>query len=606
MQRYPHANSYRKPLSPNSLRLLTRWGILGAIVVILTLLFTMRLLAAEPIFTGDAAADFAGGSALRFADPEGDVPLPAPDFPAEAVSGWEMSAIYLHYDATTDILYVGIDCVVICGDADGNGNPDVTGEILGRPLSEGGLGGEDVAAWGRGESFGLLIDTDNDFDGTDGDFEVVVGVRNQADLSTFAAYPYTGQIGEQLRNTGWGDQALPNSVELHAATSARVPDLEFTIASFSTLPGFGDGLPTEYQIHVAMGSLVDDGIGDDFIPGQQQAIAITAMAVATATATNTLVPTEPPATATPSPTPTATNTLVPTEPPATATPSATPTATNTLIPTEPPATATPSPTATATNTLVPTEPPATPTPSATPTATNTLIPTEPPATPTPSATPTPAATATATVPPPTSVPTTGANLAALGSGEGAALHGKAMLPQFGPVAHAGVPMAALQIPSLGIQTTVQELGWGATTDANGNVISQWDELFYGVGWLQNSAAPGESGNVVMSGHNNIYGAVFRNLWQLERGAEIHIDRNGTEFVYAVEAVSIQPEWNADAEQQALNASYLQQTEDARLTLISCWPPENNTHRVFVTARLVAADASPAEVQRASPQLRFSH
>ncbi|MEZ4622300.1 MAG: hypothetical protein R2867_43270 [Caldilineaceae bacterium] len=201
-----------------------------ALLVVVTL-FIPKLSTAAPTFTGDAAADFAGGNAARFADPVGDVGLPAPDFPAGSVSGWDIQTVYLEYDPATDILYVGIDCVVICGDADGDGDPNVTGPILGKPVSDGGLGGQDAADWGRGESFGLLIDTNNDFDGTNGNFEVVVGVRNSATIADFGAYLYTGRIGAQLRNTGWGD-ALPNAVALFAPTSSTVGDLEFTIADF--------------------------------------------------------------------------------------------------------------------------------------------------------------------------------------------------------------------------------------------------------------------------------------------------------------------------------------------------------------------------------------
>ncbi|HRW11435.1 MAG TPA: hypothetical protein P5121_40330, partial [Caldilineaceae bacterium] len=139
--------------------LLHRYVTPFTIVLVLITIAIPRLTAAAPTFTGDAAADFAGGNAIRIDDPVGDVGMPAPDFPAGAASGWDIRSVYLEYDPATDILYVGIDCVVICGDADGDGDPDNTGPILGKPISDGGLGGQDVADWGRGESFGFLLDT---------------------------------------------------------------------------------------------------------------------------------------------------------------------------------------------------------------------------------------------------------------------------------------------------------------------------------------------------------------------------------------------------------------------------------------------------------------
>jgi sortase A len=143
------------------------------------------------------------------------------------------------------------------------------------------------------------------------------------------------------------------------------------------------------------------------------------------------------------------------------------------------------------------------------------------------------------------------------------------------------------------------MGWGHAVDADGNVISRWDDIHFAAGWLKNSAQPGAQGNVVLSGHNNIYGAVFRDLWRLKTGAEILVQSNDEQFTYVVDTVRISPEWNASAEQQASTASYIQQTTDHRLTLVSCWPPNSNTHRVFVEAHLVpqVAQSSPAMVYR---------
>ncbi len=588
-------------------RILHRYITPLTIILVLITLLIPRLSTAAPTFTGDAAADFANSNAARVDDLEGDVGLPAPDFPAGSVSGWDISAVYLEYDPAADILYVGIDCVVICGDADGDGDPDVTGPILGKPVSSGGLGGQDVADWGRGEAFGLLIDTNNDFDGTNGDFEVVVGVRNSATIADFGAYAYSGRISAQLRNTGWG-AALPNAVTLFAPTSSTVADLEFTIADFSTLPGFSAGGTMSYKVHVGMGSVVDDGIGEDFAPDQLQPVEITPTPTTPPTATNTPVPTNTPTpmptdtpvptdtpaptntpipTDTPLPTPTLTATPVPTDTPAptnTPIPTDTPTATNTLVPTEPPTnTPTNTPEPTATNTLIPTEPPTnTPTNTPEPTATNTLIPTEPP-TNTPTNTPEPSPTPT--MPPPTSVPTTGADLSWMEQRKWTnppiVVH-KAALEK---AVVSGQP-TFLEIPSLQLSTAVESMGWDRAIAADGALYSRWDDIHFAAGWMRNSARPGDAGNVVMSGHNNVYGAVFRDLWRIQAGEPIVVHSDGERFVYVVDSVIVRPEWKASDEQRAVTASYIEQTTDQRLTLVSCWPPNSNTHRVFVEAHLV--------------------
>ena len=130
------------------------------------------------------------------------------------------------------------------------------------------------------------------------------------------------------------------------------------------------------------------------------------------------------------------------------------------------------------------------------------------------------------------------------------------------------------------------MGWDRAVAADGELYSRWADIHFAAGWMQNSAHPGDTGNVVMSGHNNVYGAVFRDLWRIKAGEPIVVHTDGERFVYVVDNVIVRPEWNASDEQRAVTASYIEQTTDQRLTLVSCWPPNSNTHRVFVEAHLV--------------------
>jgi len=262
-----------------------------ASAVVLAVLFVMVQLNrsfAAPTFTGDATVDFTGPNVIRIDDRSTpDVGLPHPAFPTTTISGFDIRALYLEYDTATDILYVGIDCFNICGDTDGDGDPSGTSTALA------GLGGEDVPEFGPGESFGMLIDTDNDYTGASGDFDVVIGVRDEDTLAQIGAFEYSGLIGEEMVNEVWGNR-LANVVTLFQSPSAAAPDLEFSIANFSTLPGFTPGqLPQTYQLHSGMGALgVDDGIGEDYLP-DQTAIVITP------TPTPTVSPTPPPPTEVP-------------------------------------------------------------------------------------------------------------------------------------------------------------------------------------------------------------------------------------------------------------------------------------------------------------------
>jgi len=496
-------------------------GILGTLLVALLIVaLPTRSTAAEPGFTGDAAADFTGQDVIKLNDrstpdvglPRLDPPTVTVGFPISTVSGFDMRAIYLQYDKATDKMYVGIDCFDICGDADGDGNPGQPSSILND------LGGKDPANFGEGESFGLLIDTNNDFDpqALTGKFEVVVGVSDKKDLSQIGVYSYTGDIGEQLTEPTWGAK-LPYTVTLFASPSITEPDLEFSIANFSKLPGFptgGQGLPA-FKIHMGMGSIVDDGIGEDFSPDQSQPLEIT-------------------------PTPT----ITPTQP---------------VTPTE-----TQTPTATVPLTLTPTVTP-----------TTTVTPTESP-------TPTP------TPPPPTAVPTTGADLSMIPQTEDTSKK-VSVVGADGSQLLLGTDYTIgpnrLEIPALKLDTAVAEKGWQDVTQKDGAQISVWDDVRNAAGWHKDSAVPGAVGNMVFSGHNNVYGSVFRDLYKLKGGETVYVWKDHVRYAYIIDKVKVAPEKYANTKQRANNAAYLEQTDDQRLTLITCWPPNGNTHRVFVTAHL---------------------
>jgi sortase A len=149
----------------------------------------------------------------------------------------------------------------------------------------------------------------------------------------------------------------------------------------------------------------------------------------------------------------------------------------------------------------------------------------------------------------------------------------------------GMP-TRLVLPTIKLDTGVTELGWSTTQNKAGQVFSQWDVAQYAAGWHKNSAEPGEGGNVVLSGHNNILGAVFRELDQLKRGDTAVLYVGDQPFTYSIDKVMIVPERNATPEQQLENGQWIQSTDDERLTLVSCWPRDDNSHRIIVVAHPV--------------------
>ncbi|HBD86045.1 MAG TPA: sortase, partial [Clostridiales bacterium] len=81
----------------------------------------------------------------------------------------------------------------------------------------------------------------------------------------------------------------------------------------------------------------------------------------------------------------------------------------------------------------------------------------------------------------------------------------------------------------------------------------------------------------IAGHRSYtWGSFFSRLDELEAGNEILVDRSGITYTYIVEetfVVAPEDTW------------VLSETEDARITLITCTPVRVATHRLIVRAVL---------------------
>lgn len=150
-------------------------------------------------------------------------------------------------------------------------------------------------------------------------------------------------------------------------------------------------------------------------------------------------------------------------------------------------------------------------------------------------------------------------------------------------AEANVLPTRVEIPTIEVDTPVVELGWSRKEQA-GKVFSEWDVAEYAAGWHKNSALPGQGGNIVLSGHNNILGAVFRELDQLKKDDLITLWLDNQSYTYAVNQVIVLPDSGVSQEQRVENARWIGPFDEERLTLVSCWPRNNNTHRIVVVAR----------------------
>lgn len=106
----------------------------------------------------------------------------------------------------------------------------------------------------------------------------------------------------------------------------------------------------------------------------------------------------------------------------------------------------------------------------------------------------------------------------------------------------------------------------------------WETLKKGVGHRIGTPNPGVRGSMVMSGHNDVYGEVFRDLDKLEVGAEIFVYAGSRKFRYVIQARRIVV---------PTDLSPLNPSRESILTLITCWPYRVDNFRLIIIAQLAS-------------------
>ena len=156
-------------------------------------------------------------------------------------------------------------------------------------------------------------------------------------------------------------------------------------------------------------------------------------------------------------------------------------------------------------------------------------------------------------------------------------------PTLGGMIPASAPPDRILIPSIDLDARVEAIGWHIE-EQNGQKVSVWDVPENAAGWHRTSAYPGNAGNVVLNGHHNIKGEVFRYLIDLEPGANILLYVGDKVYYYSVSEKQILKEKGEPAEVRYQNAQWIAPTEDERLTLVTCWPYTSNSHRLIIVAK----------------------
>jgi sortase A len=122
----------------------------------------------------------------------------------------------------------------------------------------------------------------------------------------------------------------------------------------------------------------------------------------------------------------------------------------------------------------------------------------------------------------------------------------------------------IQIPKIKVDSTVVD-------------GDNWATLQLGVGHHIGSANPGQRGNMVLSGHDDVYGEIFKDLDKLKAGDLVTVSTTQKDYTYVVQDQKIvQPTdvWVLDS-----------RGDDKQLTLITCYPYRVDTKRIVIFATL---------------------
>jgi sortase A len=138
------------------------------------------------------------------------------------------------------------------------------------------------------------------------------------------------------------------------------------------------------------------------------------------------------------------------------------------------------------------------------------------------------------------------------------------------------PVLGLTIPTPGPRSPTRLVIPSINVDVQVVEGDDWEQLKKGAGHHIGSANPGERGNCFISGHNDVYGEIFRYLPEVKVGDEITVYAGEQPYRYSVRATRIvEPD----------DVSIMGPTSAPVLTLLTCYPYMIDTQRFVVIAEL---------------------
>jgi sortase A len=137
-------------------------------------------------------------------------------------------------------------------------------------------------------------------------------------------------------------------------------------------------------------------------------------------------------------------------------------------------------------------------------------------------------------------------------------------------------MATIPIPTPGSQQAIRIQVPAIGVDAPVVQGDSWEQLKKGVAQHVGTPNPGENGNIVLSGHNDVFGEVFRDLDCLQPGDLVILFTGQRQYIYVITGTQMVAPTAVEV---------MAPTPDPRVTLISCHPYLVDIHRIVVSAVL---------------------
>lgn len=145
----------------------------------------------------------------------------------------------------------------------------------------------------------------------------------------------------------------------------------------------------------------------------------------------------------------------------------------------------------------------------------------------------------------------------------------------------------IAIPAVGINTKVVQTGYQITR-IDGKSVMQWQVADFAAGHAALSAEPGGGGNIVIAGHDDWKGEVFKNLHQAKLGQQVILTTPAKTYRYVITEIHYRKAIGASLADRLAAGQFLAPMPQERVTLVTCWPYGVDSYRLIVVAKPVSS------------------